>query len=343
MKKIKENIGVFFSGSKKLKIKEFDIPELCGDEVLIRVKVGALCGSDLPAYRSPEAQEVVPGHEITGEIIKIGDNIDTDRLNKGSRVLVYPIVGCGDCFYCQQGKPTFCLSEEGGATGFSTNGGFAKYVVVKQEQCLLLPENMTFEDGVLLGDAVGTPYHAIKKTKIESGQKVAVVGTGPVGLGASLILKNKYNVDLIALEVKSYRKELAKKIGADIVLDPSQEDVVEKIHDITEGRGVNTAFDFAGNNESINLAINITAREGETMLVGECAELSVNPSQQIIHCERKISGSFYFLPYEWPEIVELGNHLHLENLITHQFSLKEAEEAFGLFDRRETGKVLLKP
>lgn len=182
-------------------------------EVLLRVRTSALCGSELHSYRGQRSGSYIPGHEMTGEVVEL-DSVQ--GLAIGERMAVQVMSGCGRCVHCQAGDPKHC------EVSHLHTGGHAEYVALPAACCLPLPEDVGWTEGLLLGgDTIGTPYHALERLGVTAADLVAVLGCGPVGLGAVTLLRF-FGARIIAVDPIGYRRQLAKRLGATKRLIPAQ-------------------------------------------------------------------------------------------------------------------------
>ena len=327
---------VQFLGDSKVEIREAPIPEPGPGQALVRIAASAICGSELSAFRRHGRSDTHhnPGHEMVGVVVKTNG---LPHVPKGQRVGLQVTFGCGHCLYCTQGDPKHC------ANGMHTLlNGHSEYVVAP-EMCLVpLPDDLDWESAVLVcGDTLGTPFHALERMGgVSAGQVAAVFGCGPIGLGCLTWLKF-YGLRTIASEIVPYRRELARQLGADLVLDPAQEDVVERIRAETGG-GADLCMDCSHAERTLVDAMDAARIYGRVGWVGEKSSATLNPGGQAIHKELQMTGSWYFTVADFYE--ELGSFrrgLSPLQMITHRYALADAAEAYELFAAGETGKVLL--
>jgi threonine dehydrogenase-like Zn-dependent dehydrogenase len=214
--------------------------------------------------------------------------------------------------------------------------------IVAPEMCLVpLPDSLDWESAVLVcGDTLGTPYRTLKRLGgVHAGETAAVFGCGPIGLGALTWLKF-YGARAIVSELSPYRRALALSLGADLVLDPSEEDVVARVRAETGG-GTDLCLDCSHAEQTLNDALDAARVYGRVGWIGEKPSATVNPSGQVIHKELQVAGSWYFTVGDfYEELALLPRGVSPQGLITHRFSLAEAPEAYRVFAAGETGKVV---
>jgi propanol-preferring alcohol dehydrogenase len=286
---------------------------------------------------APSNGHVVPGHEPAGDVVELGDGVTNVQV--GDRVAIYLAIGCGHCAYCLSGDRMLC--PEWKCIGFDVDGGDADYIVAPASNCLRLPDRMSYEVGAVLTDMVGTQYHAQKRLQVSGTDTVAVFGLGPMGAAGVLVGKGR-GARVIAVDVVPSRLEIAKQLGADVVIDSQHEDPVERLRALTRGEGVDVSIDCSGAPAAQNAALDAARKRGAVAFVGESRETTINPSDQIIRKILTVIGGWYFPLWEYPEIARfvVERQLPVDRMITHRFSIDDAEEAFRRFDARETEKAV---
>ena len=335
-------MGAILPGNSTVELKEFDIPKPGFGQVLVKTKATTICGSDIRCiYREhvgkgPEGYipGMVAGHEPCGIIVEEGEGLK--RFKKGDRVIVYHISGCGVCNDCRRGYYISCSSKHRKAYGWQRNGGMAPYILADEKDLIALPDELTYKDGAQVACGFGTVYEAIEKIGICGNDAVLVTGLGPVGLAALMLAKCMGANQLIGVEMNDYRIDLAKKLGlVDHVFKPG-EDTLDQILAVTGGRGVERAIDA-----SAKLAIRATREWGKIAFVGEGGTCSFNPSPDIIHGQKTIYGSWVTSLWRMEELVErlVRWGIHPEELITHEFPIEQAGQAYALMASGECGKV----
>ncbi|PLR82543.1 alcohol dehydrogenase [Bacillus canaveralius] len=335
--------AVFFPGDKKVDVRQVDIPTPGQGEVLIQLKASAICRSDMSLYygtsvfEGTELGKTIPGHEPAGVITEVGNGVST--FKPGDRVAVYLAIGCGECAHCKSGYKMFCKDFK--CVGFDSHGGDADYMVVPAENCMKLPDDMSFVTAAVSTDAVGTLYHAQKRLGISGRDILVVFGLGPMG-NAGVMIGKGLGATVIAVDMLDERLEMAKELGADYIINGKHANVQDEIVRITNGRGADAAIDCSGSPYAQNDALDCVRPHGRVAFVGESKETTIKPSPQLIRKQVTVMGSWYFPIQEFPEIAEfiVRHNLPVEKLVTHRFKLDEAEMAFRLFDERKTEKAV---
>ena len=339
--------GAVLPGNSTVELRDFEIPKPGYGQVLIQTKASTICGSDIRCiYREhvgkgPEAYipGTIAGHEPCGLIVEEGEGLK--RFKKGDRVIVYHISGCGVCHDCRKGYYISCKSSHRKAYGWQRNGGMAPYILAEEKDLILLPDELTYKDGAQVACGFGTVYEAIEKMGVSGNDAVLVTGLGPVGLAALMLAKSMGANKLIGVEMNATRIETAKRLGlADevIVLGP---DALQQILNATGGHGVERAIDASASDAGRQLAIRATRDWGRIAFVGEGGSCTFAPSPDIIHGQKTIYGSWVTSLWKMEELTErlVRWGIHPEDLITHEFPLEKAGEAYALMASGNCGKV----
>ncbi|CAH0344556.1 zinc-binding dehydrogenase [Bacillus sp. CECT 9360] len=335
--------AVFFPGDKKVEVRQVEIPTPGPGEVLVQMKASAICRSDMSLYYGTSVFEgtktglMVPGHEPAGVITQVGEGVS--KFQSGDRVAVYLALGCGECAHCKSGYKMFC--KEFKCIGFDAHGGDADYMVAPAENCMRLPDEMSFVTAAVSTDAVGTLFHAQKRLGISGRDKLVIFGMGPMG-AAGVMIAHALGATVIAVDMLDERLEMAKELGADYIINGKTANVQEEIARLTNGLGADAAIDCSGSPFAQNDALDCVRAHGRVAFVGESKETTIKPSPQLIRKQVTLIGSWYFPIQEFDEITEfiVRKNLPVEKLVTHKFKLEEAETAFRLFDERKTEKAV---
>lgn len=330
--------GVVFVGDRRLEVREFPNPVPGPGQVVVKMGASGICGSDLHPYRASRAQTNISGHEPCGSVAELGPGVVGPTV--GDRAIIHHYSGCGTCKYCRVGYYQLCI--HGHKTyGFGSHGGNADYILVPAECLIALPDELTFADGAAIACGTGTAYMAVKKLDVSGRDLLAVYGQGPVGLSATLLAK-AMGARVIAVDVSNERLELARGLGADVVINPTDGDPILAIRDLTHGEGADCTLDCTGNATARAQTVRSARVFGRACFVGEGGSVALEPSPDIIHRHLTLYGSWTFPTVGLEEcarfIVDRG--VPLNKLITHQFHLDQAEEAFRIFDGGATGKCV---
>ena len=345
--------ALVFHGPGQISLETVPIPKAQAGEVVIRVTLTTICGTDLHILKGeyPVKPGLIIGHEPVGVIHEIGDGVTGYEV--GDRVLVGAITPCGQCNFCLSGNWSQCGGAIGGwKFGNTIDGAQAEYLRVPYAQANLarIPDELTDEQVVLLADIASTGISAAESADLHIGDTVAVFAQGPIGLCATAGAKLKGASLIMAVESDPVRIKMSRKMGADAVFDFKQHDVVEEIKRLTGGRGVDVAIEALGTQETFESALRVL-RPGGTL-----SSLGVYSGKLSIPMEAFAAGlgDHKIVTTLCPggkermrRLIELVRHgrLDLTPLLTHTFSLERITEAYQLFGERREGviKVAIKP
>jgi NAD+-dependent secondary alcohol dehydrogenase Adh1 len=328
-----------------LELIERDTPELTRpDHVLVRVGGAGVCATDLHAidgHMEPAGVSLprVLGHENAGWVAAVGDFVQ--NLAVGDPVIVYPPYSCGLCVPCRRGTDMHCVNHD--FTGLSVDGGFADYVLVTERSLIKLPEGVEPAEVAPHADAGITAMHAVKRIAhlTPPGSNVAVIGVGGVGHIAVQLLHELGNGRVLAIDTDERRRELARWVGADEVLEGG-EGVAATVRDATDGHGADVVIDFVGTDETHAAAMEMLAKPGTYSVVGYGGTLHV-PSLMMIAQEQSIVGN---LVGSWTDLYELVQ-LHAAGRIklrSETHPLQEVNDVLAkLRDGEITGRAVLVP
>lgn len=326
-----------------------DLPEPAIEDptdVIIEVKAAAICGSDLHIKdrRIPKVKpDVVLGHEFVGRIVEVGGAVKD--LKVGQRVTAPPAYWCGHCSYCRKDLPQYC--KRGGVYGYSTHGAQARYMrVLFAENCLtVVPDEVSDEEAVLVGDVLQTGFHAAHQGGITPGDVVVVFGCGPIGIGAIISAWLFGPKAVIAVDVIPARLDLARRYGAEAI-DASKVDPAEAIRELTGGEGADVVIDAAGSPGVLRAALKALRRGGKLSVVGIYGSPVEFPAHKFSQYGIELKMGLGYLGWT-QRLMELvaAKRVDLLPLITHRFPLQDAPSAYELCETKkaECLKVILKP
>ena len=340
--------GLKFLGNSKVEMADLPDPELGKGDMLVRVKASAICGSEIESYRPPGGIPWGgnPGHEVMGVV---EDPNGSRRFHKGDRVGVATIQGCGECFWCLQGKQDFCKKA------FVLKNAHSEYVVGKECWMQSVPDDIDDSLAVLLaGDGLGVPYGATIRSGLAAGETTCVFGAGPVG-GAMVMIQTFLGARVIAIDINPLALERATKWGAWKTINPKEtKDVKGAILDLTNGLGPNKSYDAAtGDQELFNLALEVTMPGGTVMTVAhgmhgidavrERLSFHVDPAKwEFWGRNLCVRGNWacHFSDYA-DQLAMVRNGLQIGSLVTATYPLEQFEEAYRRFMGGQEGKVIL--
>jgi propanol-preferring alcohol dehydrogenase len=339
--------AVLFTGNGQLESVERRDPVPSTDEVVIRICATGICGSDVTRYRRPRSElgksiDVVGGHDNSGEIVELGSEVSNFQV--ADRVLAYLRIGCMECSYCISGFPAHC--KVGHAIGRHVDGAYAEYMSVPSWAALPLPSSISHREGAVISCNLGTAFSAFRKLSLDghTSRIVAVFGIGPVGLLAIMLARNA-GCQTIGIDISASRLKLAQKLGADVVIDASIQDVIEAVRDVTAGVGCHGIIECSGASIARSQAIEVGAPMSHVVLVGNGADSVAAPISLLKSKEMLLQGSVLYRPSEYREMIAfLEQHrLPALDIVAAEMALDEIQAAFRLVEQGISGKILLMP
>jgi alcohol dehydrogenase len=342
-----------FEGHEQIVIGERELP-LCGPtDAIVKITLTTICGTDIHIWRGeyPVEQGRIVGHEPIGVIHQLGDAVQGYEL--GERVMVGAITPCGSCFYCQNHVESQCSGTEdewrmigGWQLGNSIDGVQAEYFRVPYAQGNLakIPDDLSDDQCVLLTDIASTGISAAETANVQIGQTVAVFAQGPIGLCATAGARLKGAGLIIGVDAIEGRLALSSEMGADEVIDFTQEDPVAAIRRLTGGRGVDVAIEALGKEQTFRWCLDATRPGGIVSSLGVYGGKLEVPLESFVYGigDKQIRTTLCPGGKErmrkLMELVRRGR-LDLSPLITHHFALAEIEEAYELFGNQRDGVV----
>lgn len=339
--------GLLFPGDRHVTVEAFPDPVPAANEVVVRIRAAAVCGSDLHHYRmaANERQEsgqarIIPGHEPSGIVHAAGEGVTNVRV--GDRVAVYHFRGCGACQACRRGDMMWCAERRG--YGGPIHGSDAELLLTDARNCLPLPDDASFALGSMLMCVGGTAFEAMRKLEARAGTTIAVFGLGPVGL-AGLLFAQAMGSDVIGIDLSRERLRLAEKLGAAQVIDAENEDVAASVYRWAGSAGVSASFETSGAPAAQSSCVAITGRAGRIAFVGfGSGATSISPSA-FIEKQLTLMGSFVFPISTYETVLNFvqSKRVPLEAMVTQTVGLEDAGDTIQAFDRGETGKVIIAP
>ena len=340
--------GVRLPGDSTVEHVEVDLPEPGPGQVLLAMKASSICGSDIRAiYREhlghgPEAyQNVLAGHEPAGQVVAVGP--DCRRLVAGDRVAVYHIAGCGVCDECRHGYMIGCTSPYRAAYGWQRDGGHAEFLLAEERTCLPLPDELSYLDGALVSCGFGTAYQALLRLGVSGRDRLLVTGLGPVGLAAAMLGRALGAGPVIGTDIAPQRLAVAVELGLVDHALLADDEAAARIADLTGGAGVEASVDCSGNAAARLLALRSTRTWGRCAFVGEGGQVTLDVSQELIHRQITLHGSWVTSLRHMSEL--LANlvrwRVRPETTVTDRFALADAGAAYRLADAGTSGKVAI--
>ncbi|MFC1906851.1 alcohol dehydrogenase catalytic domain-containing protein [Chloroflexota bacterium] len=320
-----------------IKLEQVPIPEIINpDEVLVRVKACGLCHTDIrisSGQQPPRKLPIILGHEPAGIIEEIGPGVTT--LKVGDRVSVDSMISCGHCHNCFIGSDNLCSSSL--SLGFDWDGGWAEYMLAPSANCFVIPEEVSFEEGAIITDAVATTFHAMRIGEVTVGDVVAIFGIGGLGVNAIQMAKAFGAAKVIAVDRKPEKRELALALGADEAVDLNSPTLRKELKVLSGGDGVNVAFEFIGVDSTIQKAIESVRKGGKAVLVGLVTGTFQVNGFMLVAKEVQIRGVWTSIKQDYPAVIELvrSGKVDLSRSITHRLPLEEINHGLEILESRE--------
>jgi len=330
-----------------VEIRDVAIPQIGLTDVLVKVKVASICGTDLHIYNWDRWAQgrirppLIPGHEFCGEVVAYGNEVTS--VKEGDFVSAEMHVACGKCLQCRTGEAHICQFVK--IIGVDADGAFAEYVRIPESNIWKLDPAIPQEYASIL-DPLGNAVHTVLAGEIAS-KTVAVTGCGPIGLFSIAVARAVGASTVFAIEVNQYRRRIAQQMKADFVLDPSNDDVTKILMEQTGGLGVDVVLEMAGHPTAIRTAFDVVRRGGRISLLGLTSKpISLNFSEDIIFKGITIQGingrRMYQTWYQMTALLKSGK-LDLHPVITDRMSMADFSKGMERLTSGEASKILLYP
>jgi len=329
------------------RIETVPVPAIGPGDALVRVRAASICGTDLHIYGWSEwaRQHIHPpltfGHEFCGVVETVGAEVEA--LAPGDFVSAEMHVNCGQCLPCRLGQGHVCQRLK--IIGIDLDGCFAEFVKIPARNVWKVDPAIPARYAAVM-DPLGNAVHTVLAGPV-AGQTVAVTGCGPIGLMAICVARACGASTLVATEVNAGRRELARKMGADAALDPSEGGVVDRVKEMTGGAGVDVVLEMSGNPDAIRQGLAMLRPGGRASLLGIPKEaVTLDLYGDIIGKGVVLQGILGRRMYEtWVEMTALlkSGRLNLEPLFHERLPLDDFERAFSLLEQGSANKVLLCP
>ncbi|AZO94686.1 alcohol dehydrogenase catalytic domain-containing protein [Halocella sp. SP3-1] len=349
--------AVIAYGPENYQVEEVDRPVARRGEVIIKVGACGICGSDLKAYHGSPMYwggddpwmkaPVTPGHEFFGTVVELGEGAaELHGLKIGDRVTTDQILPCGECRFCKSGKYWMC--EVHNMYGFQKDiaeGGWAEYMRFSPKSTIYkIPDSLSFEESSVL-EPLACAVHAVQRGSIEYEDFVVLAGAGTLGLGMVQLIKLKTPKKLVVLDINNKRLELAKKFGADLCINPVEEDAIKKIKEMTDGYGCDVYIEATGSPVGVTQGLEMIRKLGRFVQFSVFGKETTTDWSVIgDRKELDIRGS-HLGPYTYPVVIDLFERglLSAEGIVTTTYPVEDFAEALAKAQEKDSIKVLLKP
>ncbi|MDD3427874.1 MAG: L-threonine 3-dehydrogenase, partial [Caldisericia bacterium] len=332
---------------KGIKIVEVPIPEIAANEVLVKVKKAAICGTDIHLYdwtnwcENVEAKNpMIIGHEFCGEVMEVGNNVKLIKV--GDLVAGETHIPCGQCIMCRTGKPHICLNMR--IIGVHIDGAFAEYIKIPEICAWKLLKEIPPEIGAIY-EPFGIAVHGVLKDKV-TGLSTVIVGAGPIGLFAAGVASYAGASQVFVVDINDYRLEMARKMGENIViLNSSKEDIAKMILEQTAGVGADVVIELSGSVQGTRTAFEVLGKSGRICLIGlHSKEVTLDLVNNVIYKEAVIYGitgrEMFDSWYLADKLIKSGK-VDVRKVITHEFALDDTEKAILTAKEGNCGKIII--
>ncbi|MBN2284056.1 MAG: alcohol dehydrogenase catalytic domain-containing protein [Deltaproteobacteria bacterium] len=334
-----------------IEVLDVDMPEVGDVDILVKVRCGSLCGSDVHLYEYTPGYEwvplpIIPGHEYSGEVVETGSKVR--KVTVGDRITTLPYMSCSRCDFCQVGDGEACIGKM--VLGLLSNGAFAEYLkITAAAHILKIPDNVS-DEAASLCEPLSVAIHAVELSGILPGQTTAVLGPGPIGLLTLQVLKTSGAsfVMMVGTGTDMKRLEVARLLGADAMLNVEEDDPAATAAELTGGgfgAGLDIVFEASGNPASIPQALNMVRPGGKVVLIGIHPDTAEFSPTDVVRGRKSLIGAYAYEPDTWKRALALlsSGQITVEPMITHKLPLTEGERGFKLAAAKEAAKVIFIP
>lgn len=342
------NKAIFMHGTNDMVWKDVEMPVVTEKDVLIKVDIVGICGSDVHYYQHGRIGDFVVdgdfilGHECAGEVVEVGSGVK--NLVVGDRVALEPGKTCGKCDACKSGLYNLCPDVEFFATP-PYHGVFTNYVAHPADMCFKLPENVSNLEGALV-EPLAVGLHATSKGNVGLGDTVVIFGTGCIGLVTLLASKARGASKIILVDVLENRLKTAQRLGATHIINAREEDVLKKIDEITEGQGAHVVIDTAGAEITVKQTADVVRRGGTIVLVGMTPKDEVEFNfMKLMGKEGELKTIFRYRNL-YPVAINAiaSGAINVKDIVSHEFDFENTKEAFDFVvnNARDVVKAVIK-
>jgi len=337
--------AVFYGAERGLEVTEIPDPVAGPGEVVVKVAGCGMCHTDLHyldhGVKTFKTPPLVLGHEISGTVHAVGSGVE--GWAAGARVIIPAVLSCGRCSYCREGRENLC--DQLVMLGNNIDGGYAEYVAVPAADLVAVPDTLPLTQACVIADAISTPYHAVKdRGKVRPGDVVAVVGCGGVGLNV-VQCAVAAGGRVIAIDLNAERLATARVLGAEMTVNPSEVERLDKHVRKLTGGGVDIAFEAIGNVKTMREAYGLLRRGGRLCVIGYSADEVTLSAARLMYFELEIVGSLGCGAGLYPEILDLvaAGRLQLEPIVSGTVPLEHINEGFDRLRRGDGIRWVVTP
>lgn len=323
---------VYLTEPGKMEIAEEPRPKATLGNVLVKIEYNGICGSDVHFFKDGRVGDCilhdrfVLGHEVSGTVVEIGEGVTNLKVN--DRVALEPGYSCGRCEFCKTGRYNLCPDVQFFAAP-PVSGALKEYVSHPADMCFPLPDNVSTMEGALV-EPLAVGLHAASLGGVSLGQSVVILGAGCIGLVTLLAAKARGAAKIVVVDLHDKRLEFASRMGATHTINAQNENVLERVKEIL-GEGPDVVFETAGSSATIAQTAFLAKRGGVIVLVGMAAESEVSYNFfQVMEKEASIKCVFRYRNLYPTAIAAIASgSINVKQIVTHEFTLEESNEAFA--------------
>ena len=329
---------------RAMEISEIETPHIQDDEILLKVKACGICQTDLKIFKGEIPPPIVtlphvPGHEVAGEIVNVGDKVS--GIRKGDTGVLYIYIACHKCEWCLSGQENLCPDLK--RIGFELPGGYAQYVRAPSYVFCPIDPRIPFEEMAILTDAVATSYRAVNiLAQVKPGQDILIVGAGGLGIHGVQIAK-LCGARVWVADKRERALQLAEQLGADFLINVNEESPPDLIREITKGKGVDAVIEYVGSPETLKWSLPSLKKGGRLIIVGYSPGQPFPLDTMAMHYnEWEVKGARLCTKAELLKVIQLVEQKQIKPVVPKTFRFEEANEALKTLQQEETiGRLVL--
>jgi propanol-preferring alcohol dehydrogenase len=329
---------------RAMELSELETPQIHEDEILLKVKACGVCQTDLKIFKGEIPPPIVtlphvPGHEVAGEIVNVGDKVT--GIRKGGAGVLYIYVSCHKCEWCLSGQENLCPDLK--RIGFELPGGYAQYVRAPSYVFCPIDPKIPFEEMAILTDAVATSYRAVNiLAQVKAGQDILIVGAGGLGIHGVQMAK-LCRARVLVADKRGRALQLAEQFGADFSINVNDESPPALIREITKGKGVDAVIEYVGSPETLKWSLASLKKGGKLIIVGYSPGQPFPLDTMAMHYnEWEVKGARLCTKAELLKVIQLVEQEKIKPVVSKTFPFEKANEALRTLQQEETiGRLVL--
>jgi 2-desacetyl-2-hydroxyethyl bacteriochlorophyllide A dehydrogenase len=335
--------ALVYKGPEMVELEDIPQPTPVDDESLLKIQAVGVCGSDFEGFLGKTGRRTPPmvmGHELAGTVETPAGN---SKFRQGDKVVVQPKLYCGECTFCQQGLTNLCSGAEFFGV-LSKNGGMAEYLAVPERCLFRIKDEIDFPEACMV-EPLAVAYrsvHQLHEDILRQAEYTLLVGAGTIGLLILQMLKLRGARNLIVSDLSDHRLEIARKLGANLTLNPQKEDVLSRIKEITAGAMADVAMEAVGFEASVSHALSSLKNRGTMVWVGLAQRMIEVNMHQIVTAELNIRGSFLYSENDFIDSLKLieSRRIQLNPIITLSERLEKGVDVFDRLKDNKDGRIV---